>query len=174
MARRYSRILQAARYYSAIDNYIKYITDSSKRGSRVGTGTPRVASKILYIRPYAIDLGANTLAQVSGAETTWNARQAIFALNTKDVLPASTVAIKVDGYRAPRVVIMTGRGAGVKKISQVTGMPYLDYGGKSTSLPFGKASLTATDTLAEDFAQIKADIIQATAGAFVSLTPEKI
>lgn len=174
MARRYSRILQAARYYSAIDNYIKYITDASKRGQKVGSGRDRVPSQILYIRPYALDLGANTFAQVSGAKPTWDARQAIFALNTKNSLPAGSVSVKVDGYSAARVVITTGRGAGVPETSKVTGMKYLKYGGKSTSLPFGKSAVAATNTLAEDFAQIKADLVAAIPGALVTLIPEKI
>jgi hypothetical protein len=173
MARRYNRILQAAKYYAAIDNYIKYIQDASRRGSRVGTGTPRPASKILYVKPFNIALGNTTVAVVSGAQPTWTARQAIFALHTKDTIPDTVQGVKVKGFKAARVIITTGRSTtGVKKTSRVTGMPYLDYGGKSTSLPFGRN--TQTETEAEAFETIKTDLLQAIAGALVTLQPEQI
>jgi hypothetical protein len=173
MARRYSRILQAARYYSAIDNYIKYITDASKRGQNVGSGTKRAASQILYIKPFNLNLGPNDRIIVSGAKPTWDARQAIFAIHTKDTLGAGLFPFKVDGFKASRVIITTGRSDnGIKKISRVTGMAYLDYGGKSTSLPFGRKDDTETE--AEAFLKLKTDIVEATAGALVTLQPEKI
>jgi hypothetical protein len=80
--------------------------------------------------------------------------------------------IPVANYKAARVVISTGRSnTGVKKVSKVTGLPYLDYGGRSTSLPFGRAN--ETDTMLAAFEEIKAAIIAQTAGARVTLTPEK-
>jgi hypothetical protein len=172
MARKYSRILQAAKYYSAIDNYIKYITDASKRGQRVGSGTPRAASKILYIEPFGVKLGTDVESQVSGAKATWEARQAIFALHTKDTIANTVTPVKLDGFRAARVVITTGRGNGVRDVSKVTGMAYLKYGGKSTSLPFGRKN--ATETEADAFDELKTALITAIPGALVTLQPEKI
>jgi hypothetical protein len=173
MAQKYSRILQAAKYYSAIDNYIKYITDASKRGQNVGEGKARAASKILFIEPFGVKLGTDVEAQVSGASTTWAQRQAIFALHTKDTIANTVTPVKLDGFQAARVVITTGRSTtGVKKISKVTGMSYLDYGGASTSLPFGRKN--ATETQAEAFDELKTAVLSAVAGALVTLQPEKI
>jgi hypothetical protein len=173
MAQKYSRILQAARYYAAIDNYIKYITDASKRGQKVGSGKSRPASKTLYVDPFNIDLGTGVLAHVSGALPTWNARQAIFALHTKDTLPGSTNPVKINGFRAARAVVTTGRSTnGVKKTSKVTGMAYLDYGGISTSLPFGRKNNTETE--ADAFSELKTALLGAVAGALVTLQPEKV
>jgi hypothetical protein len=173
MARKYSRILQAAKYYSAIDNYIKYITDASKRDQKVGQGKPRAASKILYIEPFGVKLGTDVEAHVSGNLATWNARQAIFALHTKDTIANTVTPVKLDKFKAARVVITTGRSTtGVKKTSQITGMAYLDYGGTSTSLPFGRKN--ATETQAEAFDELKTALIAAIPGALVTLQPEKI
>jgi hypothetical protein len=173
MARKYSRILQAAKYYSAIDNYIKYITDASKRGQNVGEGKARAASKILFIEPFGVKLGTDVEAQVSGASTTWTQRQAIFALHTKDTIANTVTPVKLDGFRAARVVITTGRATtGTRKVSKVTGMAYLDYKGTSTSLPFGRKN--ATETQAEAFDELKTAVLSAVAGALVTLQPEKI
>jgi hypothetical protein len=173
MARKYSRILQAARYYSAIDNYIKYITDASKRGQNVGEGKARAASKILFIEPFGVKLGTDVEAQVSGSAATWNSRQAIFTLHTKDTIAGTVTPVKLEGFKAARVVISTGRSTtGVKKISKVTGMSYLDYGGSSTSLPFGRKN--ATETQQEAFDELKASVLGAVAGALVTLQPEKV
>jgi hypothetical protein len=173
MARKYSRILQAAKYYSAIDNYIKYITDASKRGQNVGEGIARAASQILYLEPFGIKLGDNVQAHVSGAKPTWDTHKLKFAGRTFDTVAASDTPVKLDGFRAARVVITTGRQTtGTRKVSKVTGMAYLDYKGKSTSLPFGRKSTTETEEAA--FSEIKADLIQAVPGALVTLQPEKL
>jgi hypothetical protein len=173
MARKYSRILQAAKYYSAIDNYIKYITDASKRGQNVGEGTARAASQILYLEPFGIKLGDDVQAQVSGSSPTWEAHKLKFAGYTFNTIGATDTPVKLDGFRAARVVITTGRQTtGTRKVSKVTGMAYLDYKGKSTSLPFGRK--TATDTQESAFSAIKAELIQAVPGALVTLQPEKI
>lgn len=172
MARKYSRILSAAKYYSAIDNYIKYITDASKRGSRVGTGDPRPASQRLFVDPFGLDPGETTLAIVSAAQPTWNARKAQFTGYTVDTLASGIEAVKIAGYRAARVVITTGRAArGTRDVSRITGLAYLKYGGNSTSVPFGQK---ASETQQEAFADIRTDVLAAVNGALVTLQPEKI
>jgi hypothetical protein len=173
MTQKYSRILQAARYYAAIDNYIKYITDASKRGQKVGAGDPRPVSQLLYVEPFTLKLGTGTVAHVSGAKPTWTAHQAVFALHTKDTLPASIESIKINGFRAARAVITTGRlPKGAVAHSKVTGMAYLNYKGKSTSIPFGRKSTTETE--AEAFAELKGALLPSVPGALITLQPEKI
>lgn len=173
MARKYSRILSAAKYYSAIDNYIKYITDASKRGQRVGTGDPRPASQRLFVDPFGLDPGDTTVAIVSGAKPTWDARKSAFTGYTIDALTAGLEAVKIEGYRAARVIITTGRQTrGTKDVSRITGLAYLKYGGSSTSLPFGEK--TAGETQQEAFAVIRTAVLGAVNGAQVTLQPEKI
>jgi hypothetical protein len=172
-SRRYSRILQSARYYSAIDNYIKYITDASKKGARIGSGTARPASRILYVNPFGLDLGSGSLAKVSGALSTWNTRKTALTGFTLEDLPADTVGLKLDGFRSARVVIVTGLSAnGSVKTSAVTGMKYKSYGGSSSSLPFGKKPGYLDQTSA--FNEIKADIGDLGASARISFTPESV
>jgi hypothetical protein len=170
--KRYSRILSAAKYYSSIDNYIKYITDSTKRGNRVGTGDPRPASKKLYILPFNIDLATGQVTIASGSEQAFTTYSAALGTHTTGTAPADEDNIlKLGDFTAARVIITTGRSNnGVAKTSTVTGQKYLSYGGKSTSLPFGKK--TDTETQAAAFAEIKTAILGVTAGAIVTLKPE--
>jgi hypothetical protein len=176
-ADRYSRILTSAKYYAAIDNYIKYITDASKRGSRVGEGDPRPKSKVLWIRPFFKELAENQKVKVSAAEPTWTSVRNITGVGTRvsETAPGDgNDQLKLKEYSAARVVIVRGRTAqGVKKVSKVTGMPYLSYGGKSTSFPFGSAN--DTDLVEEAYNEIRTAILGSSSfsGAIVSLIPEK-
>jgi hypothetical protein len=69
-SQRYRRILESAKYFSAVDNYIKYITDSTKRGQRVGNGKPRQPSIKLYVDPFGVPLATAQRVMVSAAEPT--------------------------------------------------------------------------------------------------------
>ncbi|MEB3338971.1 MAG: hypothetical protein VKJ46_15985 [Leptolyngbyaceae bacterium] len=161
--RKYSRIIQSARYYAAVDNYLKYITDSTKRGSRVGLGDPRPESKILYVQPFSVALAPKQLAKVSGAAPTYNTQESKMAGYTKAALAADEAAVDIDGFRAARVIIKTGITTTKKvEISKVTGMKYLSYGGKSSSIPFGRK--TATENEGEAFLSLKT----ALAGGFTA------
>lgn len=155
--RRYSRIVQSARYYSAIDNYLKYIQDSTKKGQNVGKGKKRPPSKKLFVEPFSINLVENQFASVSGSEDAWNAYGAQFAGYTKAVLSANTQeACDIEGFRPARVIIKTGiTDTKTVKTSAVTGMKYLSYGGVSTSLPFGRK---ATEQESDAFAALAAAI----------------
>lgn len=173
-AQRYSKILQAARYYAAIDNYIQYITDATKRGQNVGNGSPRVASIKLYVRPFTEDLPIGQMVETSGAAPTWAARSAQFGTHTDPTAPTGEgLLIKLKGFSAARAIITTGRSAtGIAKTSKVTGMKYLSYGGTSTSVPFGAKNDTETEASAAG--EIEA-LILPTLGAndSVKFQPEK-
>lgn len=172
MAQRFSRILEAAKLYSAVDNYLKYITDSTKRGTRVGQGESRPASKSLFLKPFAFDLAADQRVRQTAAETTWNAVSGLGGVGSRvtATLGANTV-IKISNYKAPRVVYVTGRSDnGVAKTSAITGLKYLSYGGKSRSFPFGKSG--DTDTVSDAFTAIKTSVETGIAGAIVSLQNE--
>ena len=172
MARRYSRILSAARYYAAIDNYIKYITDATKRGGNVGNGTPRPESVRLYVTPFSISLDAQEFAITSASKPSYDLYKSDLGTNTRDTVTNPDETYRFEGYSAARLIIKTGKSAtGVKKTSKVTGMPYLSYGGKSTSVPFGKAA--ETDEQQGVFKDLQAKIVARTSGAIVTLKPEK-
>ncbi|NET46199.1 hypothetical protein [Okeania sp. SIO2B3] len=178
---RYSRILSAARYYAAVDNYIKYITDSAKQGINVGKGTARPKSQTLYIRPFGVSLLDKQLAVVKSAEPTWTKYKAQVTGYTTATTPTTAGgAVDIEDYLPSRLNIKTGIGStGVVKTSKVTGMKYLSYGGKSTSLAFGdkiadpgKSSETAT------FESLKVEVEKAlvggTGGSRVTWIREKV
>jgi len=172
-AEKYSRILQSAKYYPALDNYIKYMTDASKRGQNVGEGKPRPKSQKLYIDPFNIALAAGQVVPQSGNQATWTTYAAAIGNRAAATAPADeNLIVKVADYSAARISITTGRSAtGVKKVSKVTGLPYLSYGGTSTSLPFGRNA--ATDTMLAAFTEIQDRVVRTTPGAIVSMVPEK-
>jgi hypothetical protein len=169
---RYSRILEAAKLYSAVDNYIKYITDSTKRGARVGSGTPRKKSKTVFIRPFAIDLPADTYVRQTCAEAAFTSYGGNFTGNITDSAGTATI-LKLADYKAARAVIVTGRGNGVAKTSAVTGLKYLSYGGNSTSIPFGTNS-SATDQMLDVFNAAKTAITAGGGNVLVSLQEEVV
>lgn len=175
-SRRYSRIMEAARYYAAIDNYIKYITDASKHSTNIGSGDPRAASIKLYIKPFGRALAANQMIETSGAEPTWNTYGPKFAGRTTAAAPGDAGLIIVpEDFKAARVKITTGKSAqGIVKVSRVTGLKYLSYGGKSSSVPFGRGA-TVGETMETAFGEIEAAIRPTLSGNFdISLIREKI
>ncbi|RUT08423.1 hypothetical protein DSM106972_015910 [Dulcicalothrix desertica PCC 7102] len=171
--RKYSRILQAAKYYSAVDNYIKYITDASKRGGRVGTGDPRPKSKKYFIDPFGIKLGAGQVVPVTSSEPAFTAYSADIAGRFQATEANEDNIIPVRSYRAARAIITTGRTtSGTAKTSRVTGLKYLSYGGKSISVAFGRKN--ETEEFAAAAAEVKAAIQTRVAGAIVTISPEVV
>lgn len=179
MAKRFSRILGAAKYYGALDNYMKWIQGTAaNRGDRIGTGEPRAASATVYIDPFDINLpvAAARIPQTLAQPTLANAALggvAPYASRRDIAAPADPDNIVFwDGYRAARVIIKTGTlPRAVRKVSRVTGLPYGSTGGKSTSMPFGRNSATDTQTAA--FAEIRTAILAGVTGSRVSLQPER-
>lgn len=173
-ADRYSRILASAKYYPALDNYIKYMTDAAKRGARVGKGEARPESIRLFVDPFGIEMAVGQRAPVSAAKPGHTAWKDKFGTRVTDQAPATeALIIKPQGFKAARVVIKTGVSTqGTVKTSAVTGMPYLSYGGKSTSIPFGRKD--ANDTVTAAFDELKAAIVTGQTPPRVSLIPERV
>jgi len=146
-SRRYSRIIEATRYYAAIDNLIKYWSDSTRRGTNVGQGEPRPPSQLLYVVPFGVSLATGQMARQSAAETAWQRYGSQFNNYTDATQPVDAGnVVKLADYAAARVIILEGRSnTGTVKTSAVTGMKYLSYGGSSTSIPFGRS--VGTDTI---------------------------
>lgn len=174
MAQRFKRIIQSARYYAAVDNYIKYITDASKRSVNVGSGRNRPPSQRLFIDPFGIAMAAAQRVPVSAARPSWEAYSARFAGRTAAAGPADgNDILKPDGFSPARLVIVTSLSNNpVVKTSRITGMKYANYGGSSTSIPFGRKD--ATDTEAAAFEELKNAILPTLTNGRVSLIKEKI
>lgn len=171
--RKYSRILQAAKYYSAVDNYIKYITDSSKRGSRVGTGKARPKSKRYFIDPFGIKLGTGQVVAVTASQTAFDAYKGDINTRFAETEADGDNIIPVRNFKAARAIITTGRAqSGTPKTSAVTGMKYLSYGGQSTSIAFGRKN--ETEEFAAAATEIKGLIQTRVSGAIVTVSPEVV
>jgi hypothetical protein len=175
-AQRFSRIIEAAKLYPFLDNFIKWQTQAEKRGTRVGQGKPRPVSIKLYITPFAVPLPAGQLAEQSASAPAWNTYSAKFGSHTTAARPATDAnVIQVRDYSAPRVNIKTAiASTGKVKTSAQTGRKYLSYEGSSTSIPFGKAA--PGDTVEGVFGDIRTSIYggaTAPAGTRVTLVPEK-
>lgn len=149
---RYSRIVSASRYAKALENYIKYVSGTADRQGKIGQGTKRPPSKTLYVNPFSLKTTDKQYAETSASETAWNDTKANLTGYTKETLTAGTeFALDASGYRAARISIKTGvSDAGTIKTSKVTGMKYLSYGGKSSSVPFGKKENTDTESAVFD------------------------
>lgn len=169
----YSRIIQAARLYPAVDNWVKYMTDATRRGSRVGQGKPRPPSKILYIKPFGLSMPTTQFARVSASETAWNGYKGSFTGYTSDgPLGANDTEIKPANFYPARIVVVEGRSnTGVADTSKKTGMKYLKYGGKSTSIPFGLQA--AADKQETVFADIRGKISAANSSKSLRISHSK-
>lgn len=155
MADRYSDILQGARLKKALDNYIKYLSGEVDRQPNIGNGTPRPASKTLYVSPFSVSLASKQYAQVSGSEAFWTAHKSKFTGYTKESVDGGNgeTGLKLKGYRAARVSYRTGiKPTGVAATSNATKMKYLSYGGTSSSAPFGKKSTETENAAYTDIA----------------------
>jgi hypothetical protein len=177
MSRRYRRILEAAKYYAAIDNYIRYITDSTKKGQNVGKGKSRPDSQVFYIQPFGINLGDNLFIKVSATKTTYDKYKSSLSDRLEESITGTEKYIKKpEGYQPAGAIIVTGRvvGSANAKVetSKVTGMKYLSYGGTSTSIPFGRA--TDAELFHTAAGDVKTAIIGVTAGAVVTIKGERI
>jgi hypothetical protein len=110
----------------------------------------------------------------SAAAPSWATYGSRFGSFTSATAPADAGNIVVPAkYRAAHVIIKTGMlSQAVVKTSGITGLQYGSYGGRSTSIPFGKA--VAGDEQLAVFNTIRTNLNQQLSGNYrVSLTREK-
>jgi hypothetical protein len=172
MSKHYSRILQAARYQTALTAYTEYITGKAERQPNIGTKGNRPPSTKLYISPFSFTIGATDKLETSANQAAWTEHEGAFGSHTLAALPSGDVSFKIRGFRPSKVVIITGRsGSGTVKTSHITKTKYLSYGGSSRSIPFGKAA--SGDTEVTVFDTIR-DLVAPTGSPLkVYLSPEK-
>lgn len=156
MADRYSRIIEASRMKKALDNYLLWLNGTADRQVGVGNGKARPATTNLYVKPFGVALNAKQYAQVSGNATYWGNNKTKFTSKkaTIDEINAGGTtdesALKLKGFRAARVVHRTGMlETGKVSTSNVTKTKYLNYGGTSTSIPFGTNTVTPNSEAAQ-------------------------
>lgn len=172
---RYSRILDSARYYGAISHYIDHIKGVTTRTSRIGKGDPRPESQKLYVVPFGKALATGQMVRVSAAKPSWTNYSNRFTGRTVAAAPTDeSKIVLLEGFKPARISIRTGMSAqAVEKKSQVTGLAYGSYGGKSTSVPFGRKD--ANDQMTDAFLEIETAIGAGLSGNFqVSLIREKV
>jgi hypothetical protein len=173
MSKKFSRILQGARYNAELTAYIEYLTGKSTRQPNIGNGKARPNLTTLYVHPYAFSASATVLLQQSASTTAWTTYEGDLGGRTLTAVPSGSEGIKIRGAKAARIIVITGRtGEKVVKTSHVTAAKYLKYAGNSTSVPFGRSG--STDTVDAAFTAIKALIAPSGSTNKVYLQPEKV
>lgn len=147
---RYNRVLRGQRGDAAKKKYLDYLAGLNFE-DKVGQGDPRPAIVTLYVRSFNLALPATVYMQVSASSTAWSKFKSKPSVSprTKEELPNDATSIKVRGFVAARVHYREGvQASGTREVSRYTGLPYLDYGGKTLSVPFGRINPSDTFGLA--------------------------
>lgn len=170
--RRFSRIIEAARLYQAVDNYKTWLTNFDQRSQGIGDGNPRPASQPLYITPFAIELPTGCKVKQSASETAYNNYSSYLGNKISITAPTDGANIlKPAGYKAPRIIVRIAGTSKTTPTSAITGMKYLSYGGSSLSVPFGKGA--DTDQLQTVFNSLKTAIENGVPNSKVGLKDEE-
>ncbi|PSB16051.1 hypothetical protein C7B65_22770 [Phormidesmis priestleyi ULC007] len=138
---RFSAVLRGYRGQAARDKFIQHLQGLGTQGDNIGTKGNRPPSIDLYIEPFALPLGTNTLVKVSALRPSWDLLKGGSEVSSrvKTVLSGSEVSIKLSRYSAARVVRRQTTGTtGTAKTSKLTGLKYLHYNTETASVPFGK------------------------------------
>lgn len=153
MARRYSRILDAARLAQAVDNYVTYIQTAATRPRRIGQGAPRPVQVDLAIDPFTITTAATDLYLGRAGQPSRAFLGTEIGTAAVEV-GGAVVAKKVPGWSPAKITVGVMTGTATVATSAVTGLQYLKYAGTTYSHPFGKK--VATDSEFDVFQDIKA------------------
>jgi hypothetical protein len=169
---RYYRVLRGQRTAEARTKYLNYLAGLATPDKTNATPKNRPAKKVLYVKPFGVDLGTDVLLETSALETSFDRLvAAITAARVKAAIPAGSTGIKLRSSKAARVSATSGQTAtGTYKKSAATGLWYIDYGGASVSAPFGQGA--ANEKEAEAFSAIKSAL--GTAYKNVHLIEERI
>jgi hypothetical protein len=167
------RVLRGERGDAAKAKLLAYYQRLGPEVSGVGTRGNRPASAALYVVPFGQNFGTGNYLQTSALVNSITALRGAVGTHAKLSITAGTEnGLKLKGVHAARVSATSGvRDTGTPETSKLTGLHYASYGGKSTSMPFGRTSATANEKEEDVFEVIKADL-----GAFkrVHLIRERI
>lgn len=147
-----------------ITTYKAYL-DNPEIAKQDNPVTNRPKTQPLFLLPFIYDLPSNFFYQASASEPVIS--QYLSDVNTGGTRARETLTVgtqfplQIAKFQPARIFIRTGRRSeGTRTISKTSGLPYKYYGGRSVSIPFGKAN--NTETLTEAFETIKAAILQGT------------
>lgn len=180
MGNRYSDIKRAARLQEGLNNYVNHLQTLGSRPSRIGQQGPRNLDKLVFVKPFLIDVDADEVLSAQNSTDGYNQLQSYIngstLAATTDNIGADTLAA-LPGFSAARVVLFLNATRSVTVArSAVTNLEYLRYAGTRYSCAFGATA--DTDDIMDAFADIKAATIQALGGANevcrVSLSRERI
>lgn len=147
-------LARGSKLKKAFDNLVAYYNKYDERDDGVGKGKAKPAQTVVYVHPFAFDFDADYGLQSTANSARWTSHQGKFASRTKTVAPVNT--FKFRNFRPARVRIQEGvNPSGARKVSKRTKLPYLNYGGISGSIPFGRSN--ATDEQLTAFQDIKED-----------------
>jgi hypothetical protein len=163
-------VLRGLRGATARQRLLDYYSGQLTPDDNVGQKPPRPASQVLYLTPFSVPLALAHVMRDSALLPAWQTLSVIAPTQSHvtAALGADT-SIDLKSYKAPRITRITLDATGERAVSKITGLPYLQYGNTSLSVPFGKA--TATDTVAEVASDLIAAYTDATHKA--RLTPER-
>lgn len=150
---RYIGILRGRRGQAAKTKLLQYLQGEIDVNYPERAGN-RPATRLVYVDPFGVPLVAGALLEQSVTASTFNAVKAFFGNLVTEAAPAADKIVALPGLRAPRIMVRTGvSDVGVQKTSQMTGLPYRNYGGQAVSVPVGKG--TNVETEAEAFAFVR-------------------
>jgi hypothetical protein len=152
------------------DNYVNYLSNIDERQDRVGQGTAKPATVVVYIKPFTLEQSNTQFIEARANQSIRTALGAPANTYAPITIGGTDTSQKIDGFKTARVVKKTGISArGTRAVSRRTKLPYLNYGGSSGSVAFGKGGTTKTQQ--EIFEEFKATDTAATVRW--SLIPEK-
>ncbi|MEA5449712.1 hypothetical protein VB780_14100 [Leptolyngbya sp. CCNP1308] len=179
MGARYSDIKRAAKLQAGLTNYINYLQTSATRPSRIGTQGPRDLSKIVYLKPFTIDVAADEVVTARCNPEHYNQLGATINASSiaavDDAIGANTI-VGIPKFSPARVVLFRNATRSVTvATSDVTGLQYLKYNRDRYSVPFGATA--DIDDMMDSFLDVKARLLTVNAAAAVkrvSLVREKV
>ena len=174
---RYSRIKEAAKLQDALTNYHNYLQSQLTANPPTGSPTNRGEYTPLYAKPFAYDLGANPRVRESALAQSWTDYKTHFANRTNETAPSPADLIRIRNYKLPRVSIYKQyQQTGTYNTSQVTNLTYINYGGKTVTVPFGQDTTAGTpEKVSVAFNAIRTALegVSATPPLKIYLIPEK-
>jgi hypothetical protein len=138
MARRFYNVLRGYRGEAAKAKFLDL--KGLGQGEKIGTGGNRPDSKKLYVQPYTKNLGPTLYLEVSALDPSYEALKiyAEVASRSKTSVTGTNTSVKIDGFRAARLVRRGKTKTGVQTTSKLTGLKYLAYKSPSVSVPLGR------------------------------------
>lgn len=157
---KHARIIEASGYVEANTKLADWLRGRLNRQPRTGTGKNRPPTQQIFLKPHGASLDEEQWAKARIGVAKLTELGAIVTPYLETTLAGSATAFKLDRFRPSKIIVTQGIAEnGTEVNSQVTGLPYLKYGGESFSFPFGADRTTPTGATARTEAEIASDLI---------------